>query len=238
MKKFLCVLLYSILLISAVIISLNTKVTTRQGIDYQLSTVRIPLYLKLIDFFDRHYNYKELVRRIYNGNDAKVDEEQIKKIFEWTYKNIRKVPEGFPVVDDHVWHIIIRGYGVNDQASDVFTTLCNYAGTDAFFCWIKATNQAHRIPLSFVKIKGRWNVFDPYNGNYFKNTKGDLAAIEEIIKGDWLIESIDSSNAPDVNYAQYLKNLIVIKDVNLTRANIQSPFNRLKFEIKKWLKWT
>ena len=48
-------------------------------------------------------------------------------------------------------------------------------------------------------------MFDPYNGNYFKNTKGDLAAIEDIIKGDWLIESIDSLNAPDVKYAQYFK---------------------------------
>lgn len=218
------------------VILANQEVVVSRGTNFQVKEIKIPLYLKTLDFIDRHYNYGELAGHITSG--AKTDQEKIMKIFKWTHENIRKTPEGLPIIDDHVWHIIIRGYGVDDQVSDVFTTLCNYTGTNAFFCWIKAENQAHRMPLSFVKIKGRWNVFDPYNGNYFKNTKGGLAAIEEIIKGDWLIESIDSFNAPNVNYAQYLKNLIPLKNVSLTRANIQSPFNRLKFEIKKWLKRT
>ena len=144
-----------------------------------------------------------IVDRIIGESTA--EEEKTLKIFIWTHKNIRKAPEGLPVIDDHVWHTIIRGYGINDQSSDVFTTLCNYASSEAFFCWIEGENPDQEIPLSFIKIKGRWNVFDPYNGNYFKNTKGDLAAIEDIIKGDWLIESIDSLNAPDVKYAQYFK---------------------------------
>lgn len=233
MKKRLQKLIFTIF-IAFSLIFINMKVTTSKGINFKWHKIKIPLYLKILDFFDRHYNYGELVKQITLG--AKTDQEKAMKIFKWAHENIRKTPEGLPIIDDHAWHIIIRGYGLDDQVSDVFTTLCNYAGTDAFFCWIKAVNQAHRIPLSFVKINGRWNVFDPYNGNYFKDTKGDLASIEEIIKGDWLIENIDSSKAPDVNYTQYLKNLILIKDVNLIRANIQSPFNRFKFEIKKWLK--
>ena len=55
------------------------------------------------------------------------------EIFIWTCENIRKQPDGLPVIDDHVWHIIIRGYGEPDQSSDVFTTLCNYAGIRAFY---------------------------------------------------------------------------------------------------------
>ena len=226
-----------ILIISGIwlfLILANQEVTVNRSTNFQVKKIKIPLYLKILDFIDRHYNYRELVKQITFG--AKTDQERIMRIFKWTHENIRKAPEGLPIIDDHVWHIIIRGYGVDDQVADVFTTLCNYAGTDAFFSWIKAANQAHRIPLSFVKMKGRWVVLDPHNGNYFKSTRGGLAAIEEIIKGDWLIENIYSSNAPGVSYAQYLKNLIPIKDVNLIRANIQSPFNRLKFEIKKWLK--
>jgi len=213
--------------------ALNIKVTTRQGINYQWQTIKIPLYLKVLDFFNRHYNYKWTVERIIK--DSKTDKEKVLKIFKWTHENIKKTPEGYPVIDDHVWHIIVRGYGVDDQFSDVFTTLCNYADIDAFYSWVYTENNDSRIPLSFVKVNERWNVFDPYNGVYFKNQKGELASIEEIIKEDWQAESIDSQKKPDVNYVIYLKNLSPIAEIGLRRANVQSPINRLKYEIKKWL---
>ncbi len=231
MKKKLIKLLSWIVVLSVIIVTLNIQVSTKQGVNYKVSTLKIPLYLKILDFFDRHYNYKILVKEITIG--ANTEEQRVFSIFEWTYNHIKPQPERLPVVDDHVWHIIVRGYGVDDQSSDVFTTLCNYAGIDAFFSWIKGENAVSSIPLSLVKIDGRWRVFDPYNGVYFKNNKKGLADIAEIAKGDWLTESIDNSGKPNIDYAQYLKNIQPINSVGLIRSNTQSPLNRLRYEIEK-----
>jgi hypothetical protein len=233
MKKFLCVLLIGIVVFTGIIMLFNINIITRQGVNYQWHTIGTPLYLKILDFFDRHYNYKELVRRIIK--DAKTDKGQVMRIFEWTHKNIRKVPEGFPIIDDHVWHIIVRGYGTNDQSSDVFTALCNYAGIDAFYSWVYTKEQDSRIPLSFVKLNKKWSVFDPYNGVYFKNNIGGLASVEDIVKGDWIVDEIGQLSKSNLDYTNYLTNLpVIISRVEFRRANIQSPINRLVWEIKRW----
>jgi len=234
MKKSLCLLLCCIVVSVGIFAILNIPVATRQGINYQWHTIRLPLHLKILDFFDRHFNYKQLVKRIVK--DADTDREKVMKIFEWTHQNIKRdIPEGWPIIDDHAWHIIVRGYGVNDQASDVFTTLCNYAGVDAFFTWINTSNRTKGISLSFIKIEQKWSIFDPYHGCYFKNKDGELADIEDIkSKAIWSIESLDGK--PNIDYASYLDNLPSVKDVGLSRANIQSPLNRLFFEIRKCLR--
>lgn len=213
---------------------LNIKVTTSQGINYQVSTIEIPLYLKLLDFLDRNYNYKWTVKKII-GN-SKEEKDNVLKILKWTHENIKKTPQGYPIIDDHVWHIIVRGYGEDDQLSDVFATLCNFAGMDAFFSWISTEDNSSRIPLSFVNMNGKWSVLDPYRGIYFRNKKGNLADIEDILNGDWIEENIDNHRESDISYVDYLRNLSPVRKVGLKRANIQSPLNRLKYEIKKWSK--
>lgn len=234
MKKTIGILLSLALMFIGVLIILNIPVITRKGVNYNWSEIKIPLYLKILDFFDRHYNYKELVRNIVI--ESNTDEDRIMKIFEWTYKNIRKVPEGYPIIDDHVWHIIVRGYGASDQASDVFTTLCNYAGRDAFFCYIFSDDKSSRIPLSFVKLNSRWYVFDPYTGAYFRNNNGDIANINEIRMGNWKLKSLADSITGYPDYKKYIINLPISIKQGLSRANIQSPLRRLIFEFNK-MKW-
>lgn len=194
----------------------------------------MPLYIKIIEFLDRDYHYKELAERICQGCSS--DDDKVLALFEWTHQNIKaNIPKDWPIVDDHVWYIIVRGYGARDQFSDVFTTLCNYAGLDAFYTWVYAVNRTKRIPLSFVKIEGRWGIFDPYYGNYFKNKNDEVADIEEVKSSStWSIESLDGK--PDMDYAVYLDNLRSVKEIGLTRANIQSPFRRVMYEVKKWVK--
>lgn len=217
-----------------ILIFINVKVTTRQGINYQWQTIEVPLYLKILDFFDRHYNYKHLVKGILA--DTRREQGRAIKIFEWTYNNLKKTPEGFPIMDDHVWYIIVRGYGVDDQFSDVFTTLCNYAGLGAYYSWIYTSDRAKRIPLCFVKIEKKWCVFDPYNGNYFKNSTGDLADVEELrSRAGWKLYSLNETIDPQEEARQYtpfFTNLPIIEHLELNRANVQSPFNRLLFQIK------
>lgn len=242
MKRRIRILLFVIVIFTCLVLFLNLNVTTRQGINYQWHTIEVPLYLKVLDFFDRHYNYQWLVRRII-GN-SKTDEEKVLRVFKWTYENIKKAPEGYPIIDDHVWHIIVRGYGVDDQSSDVFTTLCNYTGIEAFYNLVFTKDRSSRIYLSFTKVDRGWVIFDPYRGIYFKNRQGDLADIEEIIKGDWVENNIDTvAQEPtllfkksDFDYSVYLGNLTFIAGMGLKRGNIQSPIKRLKYEINKWLR--
>lgn len=214
-----------------IVIFLNFQVSYKQGINFQVRSVSIPLYLKVMDFFDRHYNYKNLTGKIISPSDS--EEQRVMKLLAWTHDNIRDVPEGFPVVDDHVWHIIIRGYGTVDQSNDVFTTLCNYAGVDAFFDFIYSADKNKMVVLSFVKLNNSWRVFDSYNGVYFKNRKGGIASLEDIKEGDWMVSSAARIIRQNSDYAKYLENLSPIGDIGFKRANIQSPLRRLIFQFKK-----
>lgn len=221
--------------IACLALILNIKVITKQGVNYKVHSIKIPLYLKILDFFDRHYNYAETVKRITAG--SKMEEEKVIKIFRWVYSNIKRNPKELPVIDDHTLNIIIRGYGVNDQFSDVFTTLCNYAGIKAFYSLVYTKTRAQRIPLSFVRINKKWFVFDPYCGVYFKDEKGSLADIEILKSGrGWEIMGLDGNNQ-EVDYAVFFLNLASIKDMELGRSNIQTPFRRLFFEFNKLKKY-
>jgi len=230
MKKKLSKILFLALVVVGIFILLNLSVTTRQGIDYKVRTIKIPLYLKTLDFIDRYYNYRELVKRIAQGTNN--DEEEVMRIFNWTHSNIRRAPKELPVIDDHVWHIIVRGYGVNDQFHDVFTALCNIDGMDAFFSKVYTEDKSDAILLSFVKIRRKWYVFDAYRGVYFKDKQGRLADVGS--KNEWLTASLDGQTA--INYDPYLSNLPAIKSIGLSRSSTQSPINRLLFELKKKLR--
>lgn len=234
MKKYLAKALFIVVLCVCLFMVLNMEVQTRQGIDYQVRTIKIPLYLKLLDFIDRHYNYEQLVRRIIK--DEPNSKEKVLKIFSWTYENIRKQPQGLPAIDDHVWHVIIRGYGINDQFCDVFSTLCNYAKISAFYIWVYNNDKTYRIPLSFVSIEGEWFIFDPYNGVYFVDSAGRLANISAIKDEDYHLMCLDDSGKDVFDYKSYINGIDNIVDVGLKREKIQSPYKRLLYEVKKWIK--
>jgi len=229
-KKAACLIVLSALVACAVFI-LNTETVYKQGINYRVRTVRIPLYLKLLDFFDRHYNYKNLVLKIIDKEENPQD--RAVKLFKWTHENIRPQPDSLPVVDDHVWHIIVRGYGASDQSNDVFTVLCNYAGIKAFFDIIYAKDSASAAPLSFVMLDDKWSVFDSYGGVYFVNDRSDFASLKDIKAGNWKVFNLYPAGKKNEDYAAVLDNLPDIEGIGLTRANIQSPFKRLLFQLKK-----
>lgn len=232
MKKFIAIFFIIIVIFFCLIVFLNIPATTAQCINYNCRIITIPLYLKGLDFFERHYNYAFLAKEI--AKDSKNSRERLMRIFEWAYSNIRPVPDGLPVVDDHAWHIIIRGYGTDDQVQDVFTTLCNYNGINAFFDYVYGKHENDKKYLSFAKINDKWFVFDAGNGVYFVNNRGDFASTGEILKGDWKPVSLSSGSRP-FDYAPYFKNLksVNCNDWYLMRAALQSPLRRLMFWIRK-----
>ena len=220
----------AVLAIAAVL--LNLEVTTKQGVNYEVHVLKIPLYLKLLDFFDRHYNYELLAKKIVSG--AVSDEDKAMKILEWTCKSIKYNPKELPVMDDHVWHIIVRGYGGDDQFQDVFTTLCNYANLNAFFYKVYSETGTGRKPLSFVRLGDRWAIFDVYSGVYFVNKKGRIAGIGDLYRGDWKAVSITKREIPDY-YDRYFKTLNSVNFEKwwMSRSAIQSPVRRFIFFIMR-----
>lgn len=210
-----------------VILFLNMPVSSLQGINYQVRALKMPLFIKVMEFFDRDYQYRQIVKYLIRESDS--DEKKVLALFDWARQNIRRTPEGFPVVDDHVLNIIIRGYGAGDQCADVFATLCNYAGYRARFTTVTAVGQRAKVCLTFVRIKKRWHVFDTYNGVYFRNKSGALAAIEDILAGDWIAQP---PGQIDIDYAIYFNNRNLAAMDKLARSNIQSPLRRLLYQIK------
>src|SRR3990167_3576586 len=143
-------LLLSMLAIGALFVFLNFPLNTRQGIDGVVMARKIPLYAKFCGYFYRDYQYRELSRGITGSLTG--DPEKVMAIYNWTVDNIRKKPAGFPTVDDHIWDIVVRGYGGNDQMADVFTTLASYAGYEAFWEKLSPHPGSKPLILSFVKI--------------------------------------------------------------------------------------
>ena len=236
MKKRYLIPIIVFLLFLCLIALLNINVSTRQGTHYKVSKITLPIYLKVLNFYYRHYNYKWLAKRITGHLDTK--EDKILRLFHWTHETIKRQPESLPVMDSHVWDVYVRGYGVSDNFHDLFNTLCNYIGADAFFTALYIKDSGRGIQLSFVRIKRGWVAFNPHKGFYFRNHTGDLTTIEEIDEQDWHFVKLSQTDISKANYEQYIvENLPRIEKLgsSLLRANTQSPINRLRFQLHVWL---
>lgn len=212
----------------------NIELTTRQGVNFKVSTHRIPFYLKALELIDRSVQYRQLTNEIVRGRAA--DEDRVMAIYDWTDQQIRDTPDGFPVVDDHILNIIIRGYGTFDQRADVFSTLATYAGLPAF--WQKVTNQqGRRGLLTFVRVNGRWVVFDVGNRLVFRNRQGRLATLEELAADPGLVSSVAGSLAiGGVPYDRLLRGMRTPTPPRPLRAELQMPWPRLWHETKVTLR--
>lgn len=226
--------LWAFFIISGVLL-LNIDVSIRQGIDGRYRYIHMPLYVKWTQFMARHYEYSRLASEITAG--CRTDEEKALAVLKWTRENIKDIPQGMPLVDDHILTIIIKGYGSPSQFHDVFTTLCSYAGLPAF--WDDPYDRGHKIkyPVSFVKIRGRWRVFDAYRGIYFKNNRGEIASVEDILKDPSIVsgKGIDGLSIGGIPYKDVYYNLDLKEaDAGKTfRSYRQMPLSRIYYEIKK-----
>lgn len=228
MRKIYLITLLTVIMLISVIFVLNMSVTTKQGINYQVHEIRLPLYLKILDFIDRHYNYKNIVANIL-GN-TKEDNAKTMKIFNWVTANVQKNPKELPIIDDHPLNILIRGYAVQDQFEDIFTILCTYAGMEAFFKIFK--NYSGNIYyMSFVKITGRWCPLSAFGGAY-STKNGAIASMDDILLDKKLLTPF-ISNLPNFETDTFLRE---IKGMDFKASGIrvkgQSPAGRVLCLIK------
>jgi len=216
------------LVLAAVIGTGLIPVETKQGVNYSVATYRMPLYAKALDFVQRDRSYARLVRRIVDEGQAA--EARALTVFERTRANVRDTPEGFPAVDDHIWHIIVRGYGDDDQKADVFTTLATYAGIPAF--WAVSTD-LRGLPISFAWIDEGWRVFDVANGIVFRNRRGGLAAFEDLIADRaWLVELVGQRTYRSRPYIDFFAS-VTLEPPDLLRAEQQMLAPRAWTELKR-----
>lgn len=206
--------------------------TTKQGVDYLVSTRQIPLYVKAIDFVHRHNQYALLSRQITHG--LTTDEQRLEAVLAWTRQHIQPTPEGWPVVDDHILHIIIRGHGMSDQMADVFTTLLTYAGVPAFWAWRLQADGSPGPVVSFVQVDGRWVVVDVGRRVAFRNARQQLATLPELLAQPQLVQAqLGDQMFSGQAYAAYLQQFDPLEIPRPLRAQLQMPGVRLWEEAKR-----
>ncbi|MSO55858.1 MAG: transglutaminase domain-containing protein [Acidobacteria bacterium] len=210
----------------------NLPVTTKQGVNFEASLHRMPLYLKAFEFLDRNAQYRQLANEITRG--AVSDQERALAVFNWTARRIQPAPGSWPVVDDHILNIIIRGYGQSDQRADVFATLATYAGVQAFWQQIKAAGTQNGVILTFVLLNGRWVVMDIANGFMFRNARGELASAEDFAANlVTLPAAARSLMLGPTPYSQIFSQLRTPPIPRPLRAELQMPWPRIWDQTKR-----
>ena len=232
-KGLLLKVLFTVLILGLFFAFLNIGVSSRQGVNYRLSVIKMPLYIKIIEFLDRDYHFRALAQQITSG--SKDAQGKVLSIFEWTQNNIIKgVPKGLPIIDDHVLNISIRRYGTDDQIADLFSALCTYAGFPAVIYVLEEKGKpSSRLYIGAVYLKGEWRLFDTWHGAYFVNKEGMAASIDDIKQRKQLsLKSLGVS----LNQAEYIdtfyNNLAPIKKTEFTKSDLEMPGKRLVFEIR------
>ncbi len=218
--------LLRLVLIASVLLIANLPVTTKQGVNHEITEHGLPLYLKTFEFLDRHAQYGQLARDI--TRDATSDRARLLAVFAWTARRIQPIPAGWPIVDDHILNIITRGYGTTDQRADVFATLLTYAGVPAFWQKIKAPGTEDGVILTFVHLEGRWAVVDVANGFIFMTTAGEPATAEDLAANRAVLpRAAGTLTIGATPYARILQQLRMPPIPRPLRAELQMPWPRL-----------
>jgi hypothetical protein len=224
--------LVQVLLLVGLVALAHLPVTTKQGVDYEVATYRLPLYRKAFEFLDRDAQYRVLASTITRG--ATSDAERVRVVFDWTARRIQPTPDGWEIVDDHILNIIIRGYGTVDQRADVAATLSTYAGVPAF--WRKGVSVAgqRELVLTFASVDGRWIVMDVANGFLFETRDGVLATLDDFATRRAVLPagagSLTISGRP---YPEVFHQLRMPAIPDTLRAELQMPGRRLWYETRR-----
>lgn len=200
------------------------------GVDFVVTEQRLPLWIKSLDFVDRDVNLRRAARAIVAGIDG--DEARTLAVFRWTLENIRPQPRELRVYDDHVWYVIVRGYGAPDQQADVFTTLLTYAGVPAY--WQLVGRPPRELPVSYVRVDGTWRVFDVAHGIVFRTAAGTLATPADLEADSSLVlRAMEGHVSDTAEYIAYFEGYQVPAPPDVLRADLQMTWRRLAFEARK-----
>ena len=214
---------------AAVLLVLSWPVTTRFGVNWEWSSKRLPMYEKAINFISRDLQTRRLASEVTGG--ASDDEAKLLRAFTWVTEHIRPTPEGFPIVDDHVWNILVRGYGSPDQQAEAFAVLASYAGFPATATCLQTAGMQGGACLTIVQFHGRQAVFDAPHRIVFRNEHGALASIEDLLRQPALITAAAKDHVPA--HVPYEPHFVQLANVHLrfSRMENQKPWRRFANEL-------
>ena len=253
-KKF--IFLFVLIFFLTIFIIANKETTRSIGINYQVTEYQIPIYLKILDFYNRHYNYKYLVNKINKNIDNEKD--IILTTTKWIKNNIKKISAGVDIIDNHPITIIERRLGTDDQFSDLLSVLLIYSNIDSFYI---STFNKNWHPLTFVKFNDYWSIIDPYYGIYFYNKEHLFASIEDIKNDKWQMSNLEFEKIDRLNFKNifgkkfndydevknYYDNIFYYlpssSDIDNThifyrggRSYTQNPLGRIRYKIYNMIK--
>lgn len=215
----------AVALVIAVAVIAFWPAETRVAVDYQPTVQRIHFYEKALHFLSRDRQTRRQVEQIVTA--AASDEANLLRIFEWVRENVRDVPAGFPIVDDHPFHIIVRGYGAADQQSEAFSLLASYAGFRAATMLVPST----AYPLATVELEDRQYVFDVPRGLAFVDGSGRLIDLETLLADrNRLRQALGDADLDPNAYHATLAEFARLA-VNTDRMEMQKPLGRLWYEL-------
>lgn len=203
------------------------------GTDFVVTRETVPLWKKASEFVERDARLRELSRVVLDG--AAGGTVRAAAALSWTRANVRYAPAGLPVIDDHIWSVVERGYGQADQQADVFTTLLTYGGVPAY--WRSIGVSPRIVPLSYVWIDGQWRVFDVTRGLTFCTATGALATPDDLARDPALVERAARDAGVD-DVTTYLSNFSHYRapqPPEILRAELQMPWRRVAFEVRTLL---
>jgi len=109
------------------------------------------------------------------------DRERLESLMEWTYENVRpQYAAPNRVVPDNYLDIVRRGHGYCDQSAHVFATLAYHAGYDSRLLFLRAPDGVSPHTVAEVEVDGSWILVDPWMGEIFVDTNGQLAGVEDL----------------------------------------------------------
>ena len=250
--------LISFLIIFFSIIFLSSKSYRYIGINFVVKKIEISNFKKLSEFYQRHLNYKKLVKKI--TIDSKNKKEEIIDISKWVYENIRKPSSTDVIIDNHPWTIVERKMGASDQFSDILSVLLVYNNNDSFFLMSKNRKIFH--PVTFFKYNNDWSIIDPFYGVYFTNNKKEISTLQEIKNNDsnmqhLVFNKITPKNLGTIFFDKKFKDIKEVnnyyKDILLIspdsksidneniyvrggRSHVQKPIHRIIFQLQRLIK--
>ena len=208
-------------------------VTTRYGVDYQVSTRRMTLFEKAVDFLSRDLQGRRIARDVVG--DAADPEARLIRIFTWTIAHVQPAPSGFPVVDDHVLHIMIRGYGAPDQQAEVLALLASYSGFRATGMHLQAPSSRAGIDVTVVRLGRRMIICDVEHRLLFRDATGRLADVDALLNhSEWIAASAGALVVGGVPYARHLETLRNAR-ISFSRMEAQRVWPRLRQIMFGWM---
>lgn len=202
-------------------------VTTRVGVNYVVTPYRLTLIEKTTHFLSRHWQTQRIASSIVGPE--RDFERKIERILAWVNERVRPVPEGFPVVDDHPLHILVRGYGAPDQRSEAFTLIASYSGLPATTALLSPPGSREQIMLALVQWEGNLYPVDVVHHLLFRTPQGALATLEELQRHpEWITAAAGERVIDGFPYIAYWHQIgSVVKERSFTRMELQKPWSRL-----------